>query len=124
MLIITQGSACCFKPSNGENGKGIDSDTQYIEKGDLYGEELLEWGFNRSSSHKKPVPISNKTVKTHSKVLEVFTLTANDLKHLVPMHTRAAFAAKRVFQNFTEKKNENSPKMKNPRAIMPQPSTL
>jgi hypothetical protein len=55
MLIITQGSVCCFKPSNGENGEGIDEDTQYIEKGDLYGEELLEWGFNRSP-HTKNQP--------------------------------------------------------------------
>jgi hypothetical protein len=97
MLIITQGSACCFKPSNGENGKGINSDTQYIEKGDIYGEELLEWVFNHSPSHKKWVPTSNKTVKTHSKV-EALALTANDLKHLVPMHTRAASAAKGFVQ--------------------------
>jgi cyclic nucleotide gated channel len=85
MLIITEGSACCFKPSNGEKSKGIDLDTQYIEKGDLYGEELLKWGFNCSPSHKKWVPTSDKTIKTHTKV-EAFALTAKDLKHLVPMH--------------------------------------
>jgi len=85
MLIITQGSACCFKPTNSENSKGIDSDIEYIEKGDLYGEELLEWGFNRSPSDKKWIPTSNKTVKTHSKV-EAYALTAKDLTHLVPMH--------------------------------------
>jgi hypothetical protein len=145
MLIITQGSACCFKSSNGENSKGIDSDTQYIEKGDLYGEELLEWGFNCSSSRKKWIPASNKTIKTHSKV-EAFALTAKDLKHLVAMHsTRAASVAKGFAQelafrhltvDLTEEKNKNSPIMENPRpycrsqslklpqAHRPQPHTV
>jgi hypothetical protein len=118
MLIITQGSVCCFKPSNGENSKGINSDTEYIEKGNLYGEELLEWGFNCSPSHEKSVPTSNKTVKTHSKV-EAFALTAKDLKLLVPIHTRVASAAKGVFRHLTEKKNENSPNMENLRPTVP-----
>ncbi|KAC2610345.1 hypothetical protein FH972_027183 [Carpinus fangiana] len=115
MLFITQGSVCCFKTSRGDNSMGTDSDTQYIEKGEIWGEELLEWGFNRSSAHKKSVPISTKTVKTTSKV-EAFALTAKDLKNLVPMHTRAAEATKEFVKEFfrthsKENKNENSPKM-------------
>ncbi|KAD0176508.1 hypothetical protein FH972_027276 [Carpinus fangiana] len=86
MLFFTQGSVCCFKTSNGENRMGMDSDAQYIEKYEIWGEELLEWGFNCSSAHKKLVPISTKIVKTTSKV-EAFALTANDLKKLLSMHT-------------------------------------
>ena len=85
MLFITQGSVCCFKTSNGENSMGMDSDAHYIEKGEIWGEELLEWGFNRSSAHKKWVPISTKILKTTSKV-EAFALMANDLKKLLSMH--------------------------------------
>jgi hypothetical protein len=115
MLFITQGSVCCFKTIKGDNRMGTDSDAQYIEKGEIWGEELLEWGFNRSSAHKKSVPISTKTVKTTSKV-EAFALTAKDLKNLVPMHTRAAEVTKvfvkGVFRTHSkENKNGNSPKM-------------
>ncbi|KAE8037506.1 hypothetical protein FH972_010092 [Carpinus fangiana] len=86
MLFITQGSVCSFKTSNGENSMGMDSDAQFIEKGEIWGEELLEWGFNCSSAHKKWVPISTKILKTTSKV-EAFALMANDLKKLLSMHT-------------------------------------
>ncbi|XP_059434864.1 cyclic nucleotide-gated ion channel 1-like isoform X2 [Corylus avellana] len=89
MLFIMQGSVWCFKTSNDENVEGTISDGvdhQSIEKFELYGEELLEWRLNHYPSHKKSLPTSTKTVKTHSKV-EAFALTANDLKHLVPMHT-------------------------------------
>jgi hypothetical protein len=87
---------------------------QYIGKDELWGGELLEWGFNnRSSSNKKSAPTSTKTVKTHSKV-EAFALTANDLKNLVPMLARATSAAKgfaRAFWHLNEKINKGSPKM-------------
>jgi cyclic nucleotide gated channel len=117
MLFITQGSLRCFETNNGENSMGTDSGgPQDIGKGKLYGEELLWWGLNnRSSSHQKSAPPgSTKIVKTTSKV-EAFALTANDLKNLVPMHTRAAEATKifvnRVFGSYRkENKNENSPK--------------
>ncbi|KAB8424728.1 hypothetical protein FH972_024988 [Carpinus fangiana] len=115
MLFFTQGSVCCFKTSNGENSMGTDSDAQYIEKGEIWGEELLEWGCNCSSAHKKWVPISTKILKTTSKV-EAFALMANDLKTLLSMHTRATEATKvfvkGVFQPYRkENKNEKSPKM-------------
>jgi hypothetical protein len=97
MLFITQGSVCCFKTST-----GTDSDAEYIEKGQFWGKELLEWGFNRSSSHKKSAPISTKTVKTHSKV-EAFSLTANDLKNLLPIHTRATDLATKVASDLATK---------------------
>ncbi|XP_059432634.1 cyclic nucleotide-gated ion channel 1-like [Corylus avellana] len=118
MVFTTQGSVWCFKKSNGENGDSADLES-ITNKFDLYGEELLEWRFNHPPSHKIPLPISTKTVKTQLKV-ELFTLTANDLKNLppmqVPMHTRAAEATKVFVKGVfrpqgKENKNENSPKM-------------
>jgi cyclic nucleotide gated channel len=95
MVFTTQGSVWCFKPSNDENGDSADH--QSIDTFELYGEELLRW-LNHSPSHKKMLPITaTKTVRTHSKV-ETFALTANDLKHLVPRHTRAAEATKGFVQ--------------------------
>jgi cyclic nucleotide gated channel len=92
MIFITQGSLWCFKTNNGENGEGTTSSPQCIEKGEFYGEELLEWGFNGSPSPKlSNLPIS-KTVITLTKV-EAFALTANDWKILVS----------------TEKEAQNSP---------------
>jgi cyclic nucleotide gated channel len=110
MLFITQGSVWCFKSSNGEDGEG----PQCIEKGEFYGEELLEWGFKfEGSASPKPsyFPISTKTVKTFTKV-EAFVLTANDLKILVVRHSCALSNAKTKFIHATrrrlkKKKNEN-----------------
>ncbi|XP_062154119.1 cyclic nucleotide-gated ion channel 1-like [Alnus glutinosa] len=82
MIFITQGSLWCFKTNNCENGEGTASSPQCIEKGEFYGEELLQWGFNCSPSPKlSNLPIS-KTVKTLTKV-EAFALTANDWKFLL-----------------------------------------
>jgi cyclic nucleotide gated channel len=109
MLFITQGSVWCFKTSNDENSEG----PQCVEKGDFYGEELLEWGFNSSPSPKlSDFPISTKTVKTFTKV-EAFALTANDLKILVARHSNALSNAKMKFtqaaqRRLKEKRNENS----------------
>jgi hypothetical protein len=116
MVCTTQGSVLCFKKSNDGNGDRADH-LSNIDKFELYGEELLQW-FNHSPPHKKPAPPSStKTVKTLSKV-ELFALTAHDLKNLVPMHTRAAEFVKGVFYlpdffrpHTKENKNENSPKM-------------
>ena len=86
---------------------------QCIEKGEFYGEELLEWGFNGSPSPKlSDFPISTKTVKTFTKV-EAFALTANDLKILVARHSFARSNAKTKFTQaarrlLKEKKNEIS----------------
>jgi hypothetical protein len=65
-----------------------------LEKFELYEEELVELEVEPLPSHKlSELPTSTKTIKTHSKV-EVFAPTANDLKYLVPIHARAAFATK------------------------------
>jgi len=115
MLFITQeGSVWCFKTNNGENGEGTVSSAQCIENGMLYGEELLEWGFNGSPSPKlSDFPIS-KTVKTLIKV-EAFALTANNWKILVSRHSKVASTTKGFAQatrrHLNEKMNENSPKM-------------
>ncbi|XP_059450223.1 cyclic nucleotide-gated ion channel 1-like [Corylus avellana] len=116
MLFITQGSVCCFKTNNddsGENGEGIVSGAECIEKGKFYGEQLLKWGFNGSSPELSDLPISTKTVKALTKV-EAFALTANNLKNLVVRQSQAASAAKGYAQNvrrrLNEKMNENPPK--------------
>ncbi|KAE8077867.1 hypothetical protein FH972_016386 [Carpinus fangiana] len=88
MVFTTQGSVF-----NDENGNSVD-DHKSINTFKLYGEELLQW-LDHYPSDKQWLPNSTKTVITQSKV-EAFALTANDLKHLVPMHTRAAAAAKRL----------------------------
>jgi hypothetical protein len=95
MVFTTQGSVWCFKTSNDENSDSIDR--QSIDTFELYREELL-WWLNHAPSHKKMLPItSTKTVRTPSKV-ETFALTANELKHLVPRHTRVAEATKGFVQ--------------------------
>jgi cyclic nucleotide gated channel len=111
MLFITQGNVWCFKTSNGEDGEG----PQCIEKGEFYGEELLEWGFKFNdfpSPKLSDFPISTKTFKTFTKV-EAFALTSNDLKILVARHSCALSNAKTKFTQaargrLKEKKNENS----------------
>ncbi|XP_059450245.1 cyclic nucleotide-gated ion channel 1-like [Corylus avellana] len=114
MLFITQGSVCCFKTSNGENGEGIVSGAECIEKGQFYGEQVLKWGFNSSFSPRlSDLPISTKTVKALTKV-EAFALTANNLKNLVVRQSQATSAAKgfaqAVRRRLNERKNENPPK--------------
>jgi cyclic nucleotide gated channel len=95
MVFTTQGSVRCFKTSNDENGDDPD-DHEPIDTFKLYGEELLQW-LDHYPSDKQWLPNSTKTVKTHSKV-EAFALTANDLGHLIPRHTRAAEATKELLQ--------------------------
>jgi cyclic nucleotide gated channel len=106
MLFITQGSVCCFKTNNGENDNGVVSGPHCIEKG-LYGEELLEWGFNSSPISKlSGLPISTKTVKTLTRV-EAYALTANDLKILVLRQSQAAKGFVQAVRRRLKKK-ENS----------------
>ena len=103
MLFITQGSVWCFKANNGENGEGTSSSPQCIDKGDFYGEQLLEWGrFNGSPSPKlSELPISTKTVKTLTKV-EAFALTASDLKNIVSRRSLAASKAASIAEGFVQ----------------------
>ena len=97
MLFITQGIVWNFITTS--NGEGIvTSKAQCIEKGNFFGQELLDWGFMKGKETEKelvdgelkgsPVPnlselpISTKTAKTLTKV-EGFALMANDLRTVV-----------------------------------------
>ncbi|KAM1159483.1 hypothetical protein FF1_032707 [Malus domestica] len=64
MLFITQGTVLTYKTSSigGESGS---SSTTHLEKGDIYGKELID-----------------QTVKSHEKV-EVFAIRAARLKRIV-----------------------------------------
>ncbi|KAM1159482.1 hypothetical protein ACFX19_033219 [Malus domestica] len=69
MLFITQGIALAYKTS-----------TTHLEKGDVYGKELIGWA--ATSTPFSGLPISDQTVKSHEKV-EVFAIRAATLKRIV-----------------------------------------
>ncbi|XP_048431853.1 cyclic nucleotide-gated ion channel 1-like [Pyrus x bretschneideri] len=79
MLFITQGIALVYKTTTtgGESGS---SSTAYLEKGDVYGKELIGWA--ATSTRLSGLPISGQTVKSHEKV-EVFAIRAARLKSIV-----------------------------------------
>ncbi|XP_048429603.1 cyclic nucleotide-gated ion channel 1-like [Pyrus x bretschneideri] len=79
MLFITQGIALAYKTTTtgGESGS---SSTAYLEKGDVYGKELIGWA--ATSTPFSGLPISGQTVKSHEKV-EVFAIRAARLKSIV-----------------------------------------
>ncbi|KAK4571304.1 hypothetical protein RGQ29_029919 [Quercus rubra] len=126
MLFITQGVVWNFITTG--NGEGIvTSKAQCIEKGNFFGQELLDWGFMKGKETEKelvdgelkgsPVPnlselpISTKTAKTHTKV-EGFALMANDLRTIVSTRkTKAVSSIEAAWWHFhLEKKNEVSSK--------------
>lgn len=77
LLFITQGIAWTYTTSNID---GAETSIKWLERGDSYGEELLNWAFKCPSfSH---LPISTRTVMSQEKV-EAFALRASDLKSIV-----------------------------------------
>ena len=126
MLFITQGVVWNFITTS--NGEGIvTSKAQCIEKGNFFGQELLDWGFSKEKEKEKELvggefegslipnlselPISTKTAKTHTKV-EGFALLANDLRTIVSTRkTKAVSSIEAAWWHFhLEKKNEQSSK--------------
>jgi len=103
MLFITQGIIWNFTTNNGERS------AKCIEKGSFYGEELLDWGLERSVVLKlSELPISPKTAKTHTMV-EAFALMANDLRTIVFRRSvQAASVIQAAFRRFRQKKIEKS----------------
>lgn len=79
MLFITQGIVWIFPISRGGGTTGSKT-TNCLQKGDFFGEELLNWTLKFTSLN--DIPISTTNVKCHTKV-EAFALTANDLKNLI-----------------------------------------
>ncbi|KAL5568093.1 hypothetical protein UlMin_024668 [Ulmus minor] len=72
MLFITQGIVWSFNETSME---------KCLQKGDYFGEELLDWKLKDSKSDFTTFPISTKNVKTHTKV-EAFALKAANLDQL------------------------------------------
>ncbi|CAL9002986.1 unnamed protein product [Prunus brigantina] len=90
MVFILQGKILTYATNkNGTNGS---TTTICLDKGDIYGEELVKWASNSvTSSSNLPVltkvslsdlPISTTTLKCYTKV-EALTLMATDLKRIV-----------------------------------------
>ena len=128
MLYITQGIVWNFITTS--NGEGIvTSKAQYIEKGNFFGQKLLDWGFMKAKETEKEkelvggdfkgslvpnlseLPVSTKTAKTHTKV-EGFALMANDLRTIVSTRkTKAVSSIEAAWWHFhLEKKSEVSSK--------------
>ena len=86
VFLITDGIAWAYPSSNNGEGKHAER----LEKGHFFGEELLELLWNPSSVdvyNPSKLPVSSKTLKTHTKV-EAFALMANDLKDIVTASTQ------------------------------------
>ncbi|XP_016647700.1 PREDICTED: cyclic nucleotide-gated ion channel 1-like [Prunus mume] len=90
MVFILQGKILTYATNN--NGTNGSTTTICLDKGDIYGEELVKWASNSvTSSSNLPVltkvslwdlPISTTTLKCYTEV-EAFTLMATDLKKIV-----------------------------------------
>ncbi|XP_020414191.1 cyclic nucleotide-gated ion channel 1 isoform X2 [Prunus persica] len=77
MLFITRGKVLTYTASTCCEGANS------LEKGDFYGEELLDWVLKTCPAPTlSNLPFSTKTVQAGTKV-EVFVLKAFDLKHVV-----------------------------------------
>uniref|UniRef100_A0A2N9GCH3 Cyclic nucleotide-binding domain-containing protein n=1 Tax=Fagus sylvatica TaxID=28930 RepID=A0A2N9GCH3_FAGSY len=87
IFLITDGIVWSSNNSN-NIGKGATTASRQVErlvKGQLFGEELLDWFWKKDSSidmSKLILPVSSKTLKTHTKV-EAFALMADDFKEIV-----------------------------------------
>ena len=124
MLFITQGVVWNFITTSNDEGI-VTSKAQCFEKGNFFGQELLDWGFSKQKEKElvdgefegSPVPnlselpVSTKTAKTHTKV-EGFALMANDLRTIVSTRkTKAVSSIEAAWWHFhLEKKNELSSK--------------
>ncbi|KAM5557578.1 hypothetical protein ABKV19_024784 [Rosa sericea] len=75
MLFITRGQVLTYTTEDSESAV-------CFEKGDFYGQELLDWVLKNPNPSLSNLPFSTKTVQAHTKV-EVFALRANDLKNVV-----------------------------------------
>ncbi|XP_061998581.1 cyclic nucleotide-gated ion channel 1-like [Rosa rugosa] len=76
MLLFIQGTAVTY--SHGETSSDSSSN-KWLEKGDFYGDELLNWAFKSPSF--SDLPISRTNVIAHEKV-EAFAIRAKDLKSI------------------------------------------
>ncbi|XP_050387230.1 cyclic nucleotide-gated ion channel 1-like [Argentina anserina] len=77
MLLFTQGSAVTYSHSGTSNGSN--SSNNWLQSGDFYGDELINWAFKSPSYPNLPISIRN--VIAQEKV-EAFAIRANDLKSI------------------------------------------
>uniref|UniRef100_A0A2N9HJZ7 Cyclic nucleotide-binding domain-containing protein n=1 Tax=Fagus sylvatica TaxID=28930 RepID=A0A2N9HJZ7_FAGSY len=89
IFLITEGTVwSSSSTSRNIIGEGTSATSRQVErlvKGQLFGEELLDWFWKKDSSidmSKLILPVSSKTLKTHTKV-EAFALMADDFKEIV-----------------------------------------
>ncbi|KAM2753262.1 hypothetical protein EV2_002204 [Malus domestica] len=79
MPFIIEGTVWTYASSDSQAGRAISSmATKPLRKGDVYGEELLDWAPGSFTE----LPVSSKHAKCQIKV-EAFVLTANDLDIVV-----------------------------------------
>ncbi|XP_030944783.1 cyclic nucleotide-gated ion channel 1-like isoform X3 [Quercus lobata] len=80
IFFITNGIAWTY--TTGNNGRGVlPTHAERLVEGQFFGGELLEWlrkSTSTSRNNLSKLPISSKTLKTHTKV-EAFALMADDL---------------------------------------------
>ena len=91
--FITRGTAWTYTTTR-TNGEATPSSSQseWLEKGGFFGEELIEWGLDlgqQASSDIFNLPLSTKIFKSHTKV-EAYALMATDLKNIVSQINDAA----------------------------------
>ncbi|XP_030943850.1 cyclic nucleotide-gated ion channel 1-like isoform X2 [Quercus lobata] len=83
LFLITNGIVWTYTSNNGE---GSDSRrAERLEKGQHFGGKLLEWVLKPTSDDMRNLsilPVSSKTLKTHTKV-EAFALMAHDFKKIM-----------------------------------------
>ena len=92
IFLITEGTVwSSSSTSRNITGEGTTATSRQVErlvKGQIFGEELLDWFWKKDSSidmSKLILPVSSKTLKTHTKV-EAFALMADDFKEIVSRH--------------------------------------
>lgn len=82
MLFIRQGIVKTYRTYN-KGDRGIRNfNYRFLEQGDVYGEELLDWVSSFTSSYSSNMPKSTRNVQSVNKV-DVFALKAEDLETVV-----------------------------------------
>jgi cyclic nucleotide gated channel len=86
IFLITDGIVWSSNNSNniGKGATAASRQVERLEKGQLFGEELLDWSWNKDPSpelSKLILPVSSKTLKTRTKV-EAFALMADDFEKI------------------------------------------
>ena len=117
IFFITNGIAWTY--TTGNNGRGtLPTHAERLVEGQFFGVELLEWlrkSTSTSRNNLSKLPISSKTLKTHTKV-EAFALMADDLTKIwsymlsrdsKPSQLEAAFIIQQAWRAHRSKMGDN-----------------